>query len=352
MASSWAFTHGGELPRLSTAAAGEGWPTIWQGMNRVVEVVAVQCESDDEEEDENVYELSADAVHPVEDPRNLQREAQLSEEALRAAAAEGLTLKSTGSRFVGVHQWKDGTTRLGSVQRGAGHRFFAKRKMPGGFLNYLGSFVTAEEAALAYARSLAANPPTQGALFHGDGMSAQEAIAAAEKEGIELIHAPGTSSGFKAVSVDTTTHKRYPYGVAFSRDGRLIHIGSFATAEEAALEYARAIGPEAANEAARHMAKLEAGLAASIYHPGYIPPSVETPDEVMQQVAAEGLTLHRSVHAATGYKGVTKQKKNSKDRPYVARLLTPKAKHLGSFPTLLQAALCYARARAADPAVT
>ena len=66
-------------------------------------------------------------------------------------------------------------------------------------------------------------------------MSAQEAIAAAEKEGIELIHAPGTSSGFKAVSVDTTTHKRYPYGVAFSRDGRLIHIGSFATAEEAAL---------------------------------------------------------------------------------------------------------------------
>lgn len=302
------------------------------------DAVEVECELVDDEP-----ERESDA----------QRESELSEQALRHADSEGLELKKTaGESFVGVRPWPPRGKRLGPIHRGAGHQYFAVRRKPGtNEVVCLGSFVTAEEGALAYARSLAAHPPgaASASAYHGAGMTAEEAAATAANEGITLIRAPGTISGFKGVGFDVSKKKPYPYSVAISKGGVLKHIGRFLTAEEAALEYARAIGAAEAAKAVE-LAEVPQG-SGSIFHPGYAAPPVQTREEVLRQAAAEGLTLHGSDRHGSGFKGVHKQKQNCKARPYLAKLRKPRAKHLGTFPTAEQAALAYARALAANPGV-
>ena len=79
--------------------------------------------------------------------------------------------------------------RRREMARGAGHRFFAYRRAygPSEFRReYLGSYVTAEEAALAYARSCVLNPPTRGPAKPEPerlpSMTAEEAIRLAQAE--------------------------------------------------------------------------------------------------------------------------------------------------------------------------
>ena len=119
--------------------------------------------------------------------------------------------------------------------------------------------------------------------------------------------------------------------VAISRGGHLIHIGKFATAEEAALEYVRAIGPVEAAKAAQE-AQVPVGQTGSIFHPGFVPPIVESPEEVLRQAAAEGLRLHRAATSVTGYKGVTRS--NSSSKPFKAEISQGGKLHfLGAFAT-------------------
>jgi len=325
-------------------------------MDQVIEVVVAVVAESDVDDEEDAITLASDAVLIQEPPRDLEREAELRAEALRAAAAEGLTLKmvdrANDPHFVGVRRWPARQQWRDSVMREPGHQFFAQRRKGQDAPECIGSFVTAEEAALAYARSLAARPPgvsggAEKPAFHGNDLTAADAIAAAQQAGITLIRAPGTRSGFKGVSYDDSKPKRHQYSVAISRNGCLVHIGRFLTAEEAALEYARAIGPEEAAKAAK-LAEVPVATG-TIFHPGYVPPSVQTAEEVLRQAEAEGLTLFKNTNSVTGFKGVCKQKKNCKQRPYVARLMKPVKKHLGTFPTAEQAALCYAQARAANP---
>ena len=272
------------------------------------------CESDDDFEDAIGVELVMEEL-----PRDGQRESELRDKALRAAEAEGLTLRTHDGRrnperrgsFVGVREWPKGSSRVGRVVRSVDHRFYARRRAPGKEeVIYLGSFVTAEEAALAYARSVAADPPApSGSTYHGTDMTAEEAVATAAEEGIELIPAAGSKSGFRGVSLVDDKARKHPFSVAISRNGILDHIGRFATAEEAALEYARAIGPTEAAKALER-ARLPRTSGSSIFHPGFVAPSVETREEVLRRAEALGLTLYRSPTNATGYKGVSKQRKN------------------------------------------
>ena len=115
------------------------------------------------------------------------------------------------------------------------------------------------------------------------------------------------------------------------RGGKLVYLGAFATAEEAALSYARA----------------QAAVAAAAAPPA--PPPM-TAEEALRQVEAEGLTLLKSDGSSTGYKGVCLDRK-MKTKPYRVQISRGgKTVTLGQFATAEEAALCVARDAAAAAA--
>ena len=147
----------------------------------------------------------------------------------------------------------------------------------GGELVYLGSFATAEEAALCIARTPEA-AAKQGAA--SASLTSEEARQQAQAEGLTLLKA-GNKSGYFGVYLDKSC-KPKPYEAEVSRGGNNVHLGSFATAEEAALCIARS--PEGRAAARKAAAPL-------------------TSEEAWQQAEAEGLTLLKA-NNTTGYFGV------------------------------------------------
>ena len=246
-----------------------------------------------------------------------------AEAALRQAEAEELTLLrsesgSTGYKGVTWHKRPEAKPYKAEVRRG-------------GTKVHLGQFATAEEAALCYARS----PEAQAAVAVAAAapapppMTAEEALRQAEAEGLTLLRAESNSSGYKGVS----WHKRpeaKPYKAEVRRGGKLVLLGAFATAEEAALCYARI--PEA-----------QVAVAAAAAPSAPPPPTAE---EALRQAEAEGLTLLRS-ESNSGYKGVSFKGFRNRAKPYHAEVRRGgKNVHLGSFTTAEEAALVVARASA------
>ena len=128
-----------------------------------------------------------------------------AEEALRQAEAEGLTLlksesSSTGYKGVGFNISCKTKTYQAEVRR-------CGKKVS------LGRFLTAEEA-----------------------------VRQAEAEGLTLLRSESSISGYKGVYFDRCLNIK-PYQAVLRRGGKNVHLGYFATAEEAALCYART--PEA-----------------------------------------------------------------------------------------------------------
>ena len=155
-----------------------------------------------------------------------------------------------------------------------------------------------------------------------ESLTADEARAAAAAEGLELATSSSGETGFKGV---VKHHDKYAARVG--EDGKHRYLGSFATPEEAALCYARHIGAErAAAEAA------EARVAV---------PQPLTADEARAAAASEGLELATSSSGETGFKGVVKH--HDKYAARVTAVLPRSKRHLGSFATPEEAALCYAR---------
>ena len=244
-----------------------------------------------------------------------------AEEALRQAEAEGLMLLRSGDSNTGY--------------RGVFHRSestaspYVAKVGHAGTLAYLGVFATAEEAALVVARSpegqaaaaAAAAPPEPPPL------TAEEALRQAEAEGLTLLRQESSryssSTGYKGVAVASGRMK--PYLAEVRRGGKKVFLGHFATAEEAALVYART-------------SEVQAAVAAAAAPPS--PPPM-TAEEALQQVEAEGLTLLRAEGRSTGYKGVTVCANN---RPYQAGVRRDgKQAYLGCFATAEEAALVVAR---------
>ena len=319
----------------------------------VVSCVAV---SDDDPDDDSAADAPCAAIEHV--PRlavraeiSAQHEQELRDEALRTAEAESLVLEKSESStgFVGVASMP--TNRLG-------HKFKAIRRS-----QEIGRFVTAEEAALAFARDVARCPPLQKKRAAVPRMTAEEALQAAKNEGLQLVPSPGSKSGYKNVSGNGLPGDQFRWAAARRVDGRTENLGRYHSAEEAALAYARAIGPEACNgEAAPAEALIASAAIVSRpstpgvprrYNPSlrHLPACAPfTIEEVLTHAAAEGLNLHRSESIASGYEGVQKDKRGCcKHRPFMAYLYKPKHRVLGSFATAEEAALCYARARSADP---
>ena len=81
----------------------------------------------------------------------------------------------------------------------------------------------------------------------------EDALAKAAAEGLTLVRA-GNTVGYKGVAFKQGRSR--PYELKITVEGHTQHFGYYATAEEAALEYARHVGSEqAAQEAALHMAR-------------------------------------------------------------------------------------------------
>ena len=149
-----------------------------------------------------------------------------SEEARQQAQAEGLTLR--------VAENKSGYC---CVYHKAGSRPYQASVKRGGKDVHLGSFVTAEEAALCVARSAeeqaaAVSPPPP--------LTSEEARQQAQAEGLTL-HVAENKSGYYGVGYRPGKPK--PYQLRVRRGGKGVHLGSFVTAEEAALRLARFQAP-------------------------------------------------------------------------------------------------------------
>jgi len=253
----------------------------------------------------------------------------MAEEALRQVEAEGLTLlKSEGSStgYKGVYFDKN----LAKPYRAQVWR--------GGKFVRLGCFATPEEGALCYARTpearaAAAAPPVTPAP---PPMTAEEAMWQAGAEGLTLLKSEGSSTGYKYVHLDSSKDLTTPYRAQVLRGGKLVKLGYFATAEEAALCYART--PE--------------GRASAAAPPVPPAPPPMMADEAVQRAEAEGLTLLRSERNSTGYKGVSFIRSSDKSRPYKAQVQPRggKTMHLGVFATAEEAALYYARTPEAQAA--
>ena len=132
------------------------------------------------------------------------------------------------------------------------------------------------------------------------------------------------TTGYFGVSHLPGRFKRYQARV--KRGGKDVHLGSFVTAEEAALCVAQTPEGRAAAQAKR------AGQSA---------PSL-TSEEARQQAQAEGLTLRVAENQA-GYFGVSLNHPGC-PKPYQAQVWSGgKTVNLGNFATAEQAALCVAR---------
>ena len=129
----------------------------------------------------------------------------------------------------------------------------------GGKQMYLGSFATAEEAALCVARSP-----------EGQAVAAERAAAAVplpiekarqqaqvEAEGLKLRLAQN-KTGYLGVSLLSNSGRRKPYLAQVTRGGKRVSLGYFATAEEAALYVARS--PEGQAAAKRGQQRRRRGM--------------------------------------------------------------------------------------------
>ena len=145
--------------------------------------------------------------------------------------------------------------------------------------------------------------------------------AQAEAEGLTLLVADNTTGYFGVYLANPGQPK--PYKAQLRRGGKMVHLGCFATAEEAALCIARSPeGQEAAEKAAAAPVPL-------------------TSEEARQQAEAERLTLPVAENKA-GYFGVNHQ--SDKFKPYQAYVRRGgKQVSLGMFATAEEAALHVAR---------
>ena len=202
----------------------------------------------------------------------------MANEARRQAQAEKLTLLVAENKtgYFGVYLTKPGQAKayLAHVWRD-------------GKTVRLGSFATAEEAALCIARS-----PEGQAAAERAAAAAERAAAAAERaaaaalltseevrqqaqaEGLTLRVADNTT-GYFGVVLDKSSQRK-PYRVQVRRGGKQVHLGAFATAEEAALCVARSpVGQVAAGRAAsaeRQGTLPAVPSGASLKEEGAVPP--------------------------------------------------------------------------------
>ena len=162
----------------------------------------------------------------------------------------------------------------------------------------------------------------------------EEVRAIAAAEGLVLVPAPSSSTGYKGVTRTGCVGK--PFKAQARQDGGKKNLGHYATAAEASLAYVRHLGPD--------LCAVEAWRATTTA----IPAASSEPEHTAQQLAAsEGLVLVPAPGTATGYKGVTRSGSGTKPFKVQVRqaggLGKSVKRNLGCYGTAAEAALAYAR---------
>ena len=144
-----------------------------------------------------------------------------SEEAQQQAQAEGLTLLKAENKagYFGVRLNKPGQPKPYQAQ-----------VWRGGTTVSLGCFATAEEAALCVARSPEGKEAAQRAAA-APPLTSEEVRQQAQAEG--LVPSARSVTGYHGVA--HRPDKSKPFEAKVRRGGKNVHLGSFSTAEEAAL---------------------------------------------------------------------------------------------------------------------
>ena len=157
---------------------------------------------------------------------------------IRQAAEEGLTLtasnNSTGYKSVSF-----------CPNRRGSKKYMLEVTTVGGKRSTCW-FATAEEAALFYARREAGRdtsdltaPPPPPPPPEPSSAAAAEAVRHAEGEGLTLVTSSNNSTGYKYVRFCPNQRGSKKYMLQAKDGGKLVFLGSFASAEQAALFYAR-----------------------------------------------------------------------------------------------------------------
>ena len=187
-----------------------------------------------------------------------------SEEARQQAQAEGLTLLVADNKtgYLGVYH-----------QSGRPKPYQAQMKR-GGKDVHLGSFATAEEAALCVARSPEGQEAAEKAAAAPLApLTCEEARQQAQSEGLTLRVAESKAGYF---GVTHQSNRAKPYRAQVRRGSSMVHLGSFATAEEAALCVARSPEGQAAAQkataATRPLTSEEEGKGPFVKDEGVVPP--------------------------------------------------------------------------------
>ena len=186
-----------------------------------------------------------------------------SDEARQQAQAEKLTLlvADNSAGYFGVALNKPGQPKP-----------YEARVTRGGKKVYLGMFVTAEEAALCVARS---PEGSAAAAERAAVLTSEEARQQAQAEKLTLRVAENSRTGYFGVRLDKPGMPK-PYQARVSRGGKQVGLGTFATAEQAALHVARS--PEGQAAAGRAAAAEGQGAppavpsGASLKEEGTVPP--------------------------------------------------------------------------------
>jgi len=151
---------------------------------------------------------------------------------------------------------------------------YQARVTRGGKTVYLGTFATAEEAALGVARSPEGRAVAAERAAAAAPLTSEEARQQAQAEKLTLVVAKNTTGYFGVYLAYPGRPK--PYQAQVRRGGKYVHLGMFATAEEAALCVARtpegraAAGRAAAAEGQGTLPAVPPG--ASLKEEGTVPP--------------------------------------------------------------------------------
>ena len=181
------------------------------------------------------------------------------EKAEATAESEGLVLvpsKVNATGYKGVYH--------------NGNNYSCAGKRGNGQITYIGIYTTPHEAALNYARYVGAEQAATEKVAYVEAAEKaakaaatfEEAKATAESEGLVIVTSKASATGYRGVSKSYTMTLAGPRLIGYRAKGKrgtdkAIHIGTYTTSHEAALHYARHIGPQqaAAEKAAEERGK-------------------------------------------------------------------------------------------------
>ncbi|EOD17936.1 hypothetical protein EMIHUDRAFT_95783 [Emiliania huxleyi CCMP1516] len=162
-----------------------------------------------------------------------------------------------------------------------------------------------------------------------------EAVRQADREGLSLATG-GSNSGYKGVTYCPKRKGSKKYQLMATVGGKSVFLGWFATAEQAALFYAR-----------REAGRDTSDLTAPPPPPPPPAPSSAAGADAVRQAGREGLSLATSSSSNSGYKGVYYCPKRKGSKRYeLKESVGGKVASLGFFATAEQAALFRARREA------